>query len=61
MEPNNISKEYLEKLVAKLVQVGESQTELSLWIDLCDILSDEERRKVILNLEKELNDLKLLQ
>lgn len=61
METNNISKEYLEKLVAELVTLGENQEELSMWIELYDTLSEEERKKIILNLEKESKDLRSLQ
>ncbi|MFA6896651.1 MAG: hypothetical protein WC242_05645 [Candidatus Paceibacterota bacterium] len=57
MTINNISKEYLEKLIAELVKAGEDKTELSMWLDLYDLLSPEERETLVNNLEKELKDL----
>lgn len=58
MTTNNISKEYLEKLIAGLVKEGEDKAELSMWLDLYDLLSPEERETLVNNLEKELKDLK---
>ncbi len=60
MITNNITKEYLEKLVASLVKNGEEKEELSMWLDLYDVLSPEELEKLINNLEKELKDLQSL-
>jgi hypothetical protein len=60
MTINNISKEYLEKLIAELVKAGEDKIELSMWLDLYDLLSPEEREALISNLEKELKDLQNL-
>lgn len=60
MTTNNITKEYLEKLVADLVKNGEDKEELSMWIELYDVLSKEELEKLINNLEKELKDLENL-
>jgi hypothetical protein len=60
MEKNNLSKEYLEELIEKLVKAGEDKEELSLWVELYDVLTEEERAKIIANLEKELQDLQSL-
>ncbi len=60
METNNISKEYLKKLTTELVKIGENKEELSMWIDLYDLLSTEERNTLINNLEKELKNLQNL-
>jgi hypothetical protein len=60
MPTNSITKEYLEKLITDLVGAGEEKEELSIWIDLYDILSSEERNKLVHNLEKELKDLQEL-
>jgi len=57
---NNNSKEYLEKLVVELCKEGEDKEELSLWVDLYDALTEDERTKIIFNLEKELKALKAL-
>jgi len=57
MTTSNISKEYLEKLIANLVKEGEDKAELSMWLDLYDLLSPEERETLVNNLEKELKDL----
>jgi len=57
MTTNNISKEYLEKLIDDLVKEGEDKAELSMWVDLYDLLSPEERETLAVNLEKELKDL----
>lgn len=56
----NTSKEYLEKIIIELCKIGEDKEELSMWIDLYDALSGEERVTLIGNLEKELKDLKNL-
>lgn len=58
MENNNVSKEYLEKLITGLIDAGEDREELSLWRDLYDVLSREELRALLDNLEKELKNLK---
>lgn len=60
MTLNNISKEYLEKLITELCKNGEAEEELSMWIDLYDILSKEEKISLIKNLETELQNLKNL-
>jgi len=60
MTTNNISKEYLEKLIDDLVKEGEDKAELSMWVDLYDLLSPEERETLAVNLEKELKDLQEL-
>lgn len=60
MTTSNITKGYLEKLISELVKNGEDKEELSMWIDLYDILSPEERETLIGNLEKELRDLQKL-
>jgi len=60
MTINNISKEYLGKLIAELVKAGEDKVELSMWLDLYDLLSQQEREALISNLEKELKDLQNL-
>lgn len=60
MTINNTTKEYLEKLVADLVKNGEDKEELSMWLDLYDVLSPEELEKLINSLEKELKDLQSL-
>lgn len=57
MTTSNVSKEYLGKLIAELVEAGEDEEELSVWIDLYDLLSPEELATLIRNLEKELKDL----
>ena len=57
MTTNNISIEYLEKLIDDLVKEGEDKAELSMWVDLYDLLSPEERETLAVNLEKELKDL----
>lgn len=56
----NTSKEYLENLITELVKVGESKEELSMWLELYDILSPEEREKIVGNFEKELEQLRKL-
>lgn len=60
MTTNNTSKEYLEKIITLLVEAGEDKEELSMWIELYDILSPEELKTLIKNLEKELKDLQSL-
>lgn len=60
MQINNTSKEYLKKLVADLVKNGEDKIELSMWVELYDVLSPEELKTLINNLEKELKDLQNL-
>lgn len=60
METNNTSKEYLEKLITELCEAGEAKEELSMWIDLYDAMSKEELKKLINNLERELDDLQKL-
>ena len=60
MDKNNLSKEYLEKIVDELCKAGEDRRELSIWVDLHNILSEEERQKLLDNLEKELKDLRNL-
>ncbi|OGJ09449.1 hypothetical protein A2356_01205 [Candidatus Nomurabacteria bacterium RIFOXYB1_FULL_39_16] len=60
MTINNTKKEYLEKLIADLVKNGEDKEELSMWVDLYDLLSPEEREALVHNLEKELGDLQKL-
>lgn len=60
MPTNNTSKEYLEKIITELVKNGEDKEELSVWIELYDILSPPELEKLINNLEKELKDLRKL-
>ena len=60
MTVNNTTKEYLEKLVADLMKSGEDKEELSMWVDLYDLLSPEERETLVNNLEKELRDLETL-
>ena len=57
MTINNTKKEYLEKLIADLVKNGEDKEELSMWLDLYDLLFPEERETLVNNLKKELKDL----
>ena len=58
MKQFNMSKEYLEKLITELCENGEDKDELSMWILLYDAMSDDEKKCLIENLEKELGDLK---
>jgi len=60
MTTNNTSKEYLEKIITELVKNGEDKEELSMWIELYDVLSPEELETLTKNLEKELRDLQSL-
>lgn len=60
MTTNNTSKEYLEKIITELVKAGEDKEELSMWVELYDVLSPEELETLINNLEKELKDLQSL-
>lgn len=57
MTTSNIQKEYLEKIVTELVELGEDKKDLSLWIEIYDVMSPEEQGKLLQNLEKELEDL----
>ncbi|MFA5999838.1 MAG: hypothetical protein WC783_02565 [Candidatus Paceibacterota bacterium] len=57
---NNNSKEYLEKLINDLCKEGEDKDELTLWLNLYDALTEDERTALIDNLEKELQQLKNL-
>jgi hypothetical protein len=57
---NTNSKENLEKLIDELCNVGEDREELTLWLNLYDILSEEEKSTLVANLEKELKQLKAL-
>ncbi|MFZ3011946.1 MAG: hypothetical protein WA060_03055 [Minisyncoccia bacterium] len=60
MTTSNTTKEYLQKLITDLVKNGEDKEELSVWLDLYDLLSPEERTTLVGNLEKELKDLQEL-
>jgi hypothetical protein len=56
----NTSKEYLAKLILELSEEGENKEELHLWYNLYDLMEKKEIEDLIINLEKELEQLKYL-
>lgn len=54
----DLSKTHFENLLQQLAALGEDQTELDLWADVFNALTDEEKEDLIVNLEKEIKLLK---
>lgn len=57
---DNYTKTHLQELIRALVNEGESKEELFLWFDLFEAMDAGEQKKLLQNLEKELEDLKKL-
>ena len=55
-----MTKENLEKLIEQLIELGEDKNELEIWKNIFPDLDDEEKTKLLKNLEDELNQLKAL-
>jgi hypothetical protein len=47
----------LAELMRRLIDLGEDQSEMSMWYKLYDILSDQEKEQLVINLQKELKEL----
>ena len=52
--------EGFEKLINKLIELGEDKEELNLWQDLFPYLSVEKQNQLVKNLEEELKKLESL-
>ena len=56
----NSKKEKLENLIKELIELGEDERELKFWQEIFDDLEEEEKQKLLDNLEEELGKLKKL-
>lgn len=52
-----MNKQELEKIIIKLVELGEDKDELNYWLDIFDDLSEEKQKEIFSNLQEELNKL----
>jgi len=57
---DNLSKEYIHKIIEELVSLGEDKEELSLWLTMYEAMIPEEQKKLVKNLEDELEELQKL-
>lgn len=51
-------KEKLENFIKELIELGEDERELKFWQEIFDDLEEEEKQKLLDNLEEELEKLK---
>ncbi|KKT41047.1 MAG: hypothetical protein UW30_C0013G0016 [Candidatus Giovannonibacteria bacterium GW2011_GWA2_44_13b] len=49
----DLSKERFEKVILRLIELGEDKEELEFWRSIFDKLSETKKEKLISNLEKE--------
>lgn len=52
-----MNKEELQKIISKLIELGEDKDELTYWFDIFDDLSEEKQKEVFSNLQEELTKL----
>ncbi len=51
------TKDHLQSLISKLIDLGEDKESLEIWPDLFDTLNEEQQAALILNMEDEIKDL----
>ena len=56
----NMNKEDLEKIITKLIELGEDKDELDYWLDIFDDLSADKQKEVFSNFQEELTALSKL-
>ena len=55
-----MNKEDLEKIITKLIELGEDKDELDYWLDIFDDLSADKQKEVFSNFQEELTALSKL-
>lgn len=55
------TKEEINKLVEELVSLGEDKDELNVWIELYELMPEENRVELANNLQSEIDHIKLTQ